>query len=354
MKYSQLGECPLPAKENSSVVTLAHGEGGRLSRELLQGRILPILSQHSECNPSNYQTDAAYLECDATRLAFSTDSYVVSPLFFPGGDIGKLAVYGTCNDLSMMGAKPKWLSVSLILEEGFSLDVLDRIVQSIAIAANEAQIQIATGDTKVVPKGCVDGLFLNTSGIGIIAGPRLGGGESLVPGNKLLVTGPIGQHGLSIMSVREEFGIEAEIVSDCGLLWPAVNSLLEAGIAIRTMRDATRGGVAAALHEWARDCGHSMVIDQSSVPLSLEARGLTELLGLDPLFIANEGTMLVGLDQHDVAKALEILRNVPISRNTQLIGEVHPRKVAPVAVERSLGQLIPLDELSHSLLPRIC
>lgn len=354
MKSPQLWTCPILTTENSPVVTLAHGEGGRLSRELLQGRILPILSQHSECNPSNYQADAAYLECDRNKLAFSTDSYVVSPLFFPGGDIGKLAVYGTCNDLSMVGAEPKWLSVSLILEEGFSLNVLDRILHSIALAANEAHVQIATGDTKVVPKGCVDGLFINTSGIGVLGESRWGGGEALAPGDKLLVTGPIGQHGLSIMSVREEFGIETEIVSDCGLLWPAVKSLLEGGVSIRAMRDATRGGVAAVLHEWARDCGHSMVIEQSSVPLTTEARGLTELLGLDPLFIANEGTMLIGLDQQDVANALEILEKVPITRNAKVLGEVYPRKIAPVVVERSLGQLIPLDELSHSLLPRIC
>jgi hydrogenase expression/formation protein HypE len=275
-------------------------------------------------------------------------------LFFPGGDIGKLAVFGTCNDLSMVGAEPKWLSVSLILEEGFSLAILDRVVQSITMAANEARVQIATGDTKVVPKGCVDGLFINTSGIGVLGGSRFGGGESLVPGNKILVTGTIGQHGLSILSAREEFGIEAEITSDCGLLWPAVKSLLDGGVAVRAMRDATRGGVAAVLHEWARDCGHSMVIEQARVPISMEARGLTELLGLDPLFIANEGTMLIGVEEQDVSKALKILEKVPISRKARLLGEVQTRKLAPVAVERSLGRLIPLDELSHSLLPRIC
>jgi hydrogenase expression/formation protein HypE len=354
MSHQQLGQCPLLRAETSQAVTLAHGEGGRLSRELLEERILPLLCQHSGCRIANYRTDAAYLECDAKRLAFSTDSYVVSPLFFPGGDIGKLAVFGTCNDLSMVGAEPKWLSVSLILEEGFSLSALDRVVQSLAMAANEAKVQIATGDTKVVPKGCVDGLFINTSGIGIIGASRFGGGESLAPGNKILVTGPIGQHGLSILSVREEFGIEAEIGSDCGSLWPAVKSLLDGGVAVRAMRDATRGGVAAVLHEWARDCGHSMVVDQARVPLSMEARGLTELLGLDPLFIANEGTMLIGVEEQDVSRALKILEKVPISRNAQLLGEVQTRKIAPVAVERSLGRLIPLDELSHSLLPRIC
>jgi hydrogenase expression/formation protein HypE len=254
----------------------------------------------------------------------------------------------------MVGAEPKWLSVSLILEEGFSLSILDRVVQSLAMAANEAKVQIATGDTKVVPKGCVDGLFINTSGIGIIGASRFGGGESLTPGNKILVTGPIGQHGLSILSVREEFGIEAEIRSDCGLLWPAVKSLLEGGVAVRAMRDATRGGVAAVLHEWARDCGHSMVVEQARVPLSMEARGLVELLGLDPLFIANEGTMLIAVEEQDVSRALKILEKAPICRNAQLLGEVQTRKIAPVAVERSLGRLIPLDELSHSLLPRIC
>lgn len=354
MNHQQFGHCPLPKAESPQTVTLAHGEGGRHSRELLEGRILPLLSQHTACKLTNYRTDAAYLECDTRRLAFSTDSYVVSPLFFPGGDIGKLAVFGTCNDLSMVGAEPKWLSVSLILEEGFSLSILDRVVQSLATAANEAKVQIATGDTKVVPKGCVDGLFINTAGIGILGASRFGGGESLAPGNKILVTGPIGQHGLSILSAREKFGMETEIISDCGLLWPAVESLLNEGIAIRAMRDATRGGVAAVLHEWARDCGHSMVIDQTRVPLSSEARGMTELLGLDPLFIANEGTMLIGLEEHDVSKALKILQNVPISRNVQLLGEVQLRKLAPVSVERSLGRLIPLDELSHSLLPRIC
>jgi len=254
MNLNQIGQCPLPLVDQKHCVTLAHGEGGRLSRDLLERNIIPWLEKYSVGQKADYRVDASILASEGKRIAFSTDSYVVSPLFFPGGDIGKLAICGTCNDLSMVGAEPKWLSVSLILEEGFPLQTLDEIVSSLAKTASDAGIKIATGDTKVVPKGCADGIYINTSGIGIVEYDARGGGEGLRPGDKILVSGPIAQHGLSILSSREDFGIVGEIRSDCGLLWPAVRALLDRGIAVRAMRDATRGGVAAVLQEWALDC----------------------------------------------------------------------------------------------------
>ncbi|XZE17862.1 hydrogenase expression/formation protein HypE [Pirellulaceae bacterium SH449] len=354
MNESLIGQCPVPVESNGEVVTLAHGEGGRATRELLEKRILPWLTGFSGDALTDYRTDAAYLDAGGKSLAFTTDSYVVSPLVFPGGDIGTLAIFGTCNDLSMMGAEPKWMSVSLIIEEGLSLAQLERIVTSLAKSAFEAGVKVVTGDTKVVPRGCADGFFINTSGIGVLRGERLGGGEKLQPGDRILVTGPIAQHGLAILAAREGFGIDGEIQSDCGLLWPAVEALLAAGIAIRAMRDATRGGVAGVLHEWARDSGHSLVIDQSRIPLTDSVRGMSELLGLDPLMIANEGTMLVAVAESEAARAVQVLRKVPIAQRTEQIGEVKCRASVPVAVIRSLGRQVPLDESNHALLPRIC
>ncbi|MBL8890632.1 MAG: hydrogenase expression/formation protein HypE [Planctomycetaceae bacterium] len=341
--------CPTNFDSEPDRVTLAHGEGGRGSREFLRQHILKRFPQ-----VANSMSDAACLTTHQSHLAFTTDSFVVAPLFFPGGDIGKLAVIGTANDLAVSGAKPMWLSLSLIIEEGFSVTVLERILDSIAATAAEVDMTIVTGDTKVVPRGCVDGLFINTSGIGVLLPEHVKHARSLIPGDVILVSGPIGQHGFAVLASREKFEMQSELTSDCGLLWPAVAALHAANIPTKTIRDATRGGMAAVLHEWADACGHSLCIDQNQIPVTSEVRGLSELLGIDPLFVANEGTMLVAVPASVADMALEVLRAVPISRHSQRIGVVEPRQIVPVSVIRTLKRRIPLDEPLGAMLPRIC
>lgn len=342
--------CPLPIGGKTECITLAHGEGARLSRELLQHRILPRLG----ADAAAALDDAAVLPAMSGRLAFSTDSYVVSPLFFPGGDIGKLAVMGTANDLAVAGARPLWLSLALIIEEGFAYADLDRILSSIAEAAAQAHMRIATGDTKVVPRGAADGLFINTSGIGQIEGNPPPGPSSLQPGDQLVVSGPIGQHGMAVLTARESLDACGSVVSDCALLLPATAALHGASVRVSAMRDATRGGLAAVLHEWAIACGHTLAIDESRIPVSQAVRGYCELLGLDPIFVANEGTMLIALPPGEVDRALNVLRHVGVAAHAQPIGSVTERGAAPVTVRRALGRAVPLDEPAGAFLPRIC
>lgn len=341
--------CPTNTGVGSDRVSLLHGEGGRSSRDFLRQKIL-----------TRFPYVAAAL-ADATRLprvhgplAFTTDSFVVSPLFFPGGDIGKLAVIGTANDLAVSGAKPRWLSLSLIIEEGFSLTVLERILDSIANTADLVGMQVVTGDTKVVPTGCADGLFINTSGIGECLAEFTSNAKTLTPGDVLLISGPIGQHGLAVLATRERFEMQCPLVSDCGDLWPAVQALHNAQIPCKALRDATRGGVAAVLHEWAADSNLSLCVDQKQFPLSPEVRGLSELLGMDPLFVANEGTMLLAVPEAFVEQALKALRSVPISKNAARVGWVEAKNIVPVSVLRTFARPVPLDEPMGAVLPRIC
>lgn len=341
--------CPTISDTETNRVSLAHGEGGRGSRDFLRQRILSRFPQVAA-----NMADAASLAVGHSRLAFTTDSFVVSPLFFPGGDIGKLAVIGTANDLAVSGAKPMWFSLSLIIEEGFSIAVLDRILDSIAKTADELEVTIVTGDTKVVPRGCVDGLFINTSGVGVSLPGCVSDAKTLQPGDVLLVSGPIAQHGFAVLASREKFEMQSGLTSDCGPLWPAVAALYAANIPAKAMRDATRGGIAAVLHEWATECGHSLCIDQNQVPVTPEVQGMSELLGIDPLFVANEGTMLIAVPESAADSALDVLRSVPISRLSKRIGFVESRQIAPVSVIRTLKRRIPLDEPLGAMLPRIC
>jgi hydrogenase expression/formation protein HypE len=341
--------CPLPDRSSSDAVTLAHGEGGRLLRELLRDDILPPLT--NELLQS--QPDAALLPELNGPAVFTTDSYVVSPRFFPGGDIGSLAVYGTANDLAVAGARSRFISLALILEEGFALTELRRIVASIAEAARAAGVTVATGDTKVVPRGACDGLFINTSGIGelilTMAGPR-----QLAPGDEILVSGPIARHGMAVLAARELLGFDPPLESDSAPLFPAVAALRQAGVPVRALRDATRGGVAAVLHEWAGACGHSLAVDEAAVPLTDCVRGACELLGLDPLHVACEGTMVAAVPRGYTEEAIRALQQAGVSAGAAKIGEVVPATLAPVLVRRAMRQLVPLDEPAGAPLPRIC
>ncbi|MDA1052156.1 MAG: hydrogenase expression/formation protein HypE [Planctomycetota bacterium] len=340
--------CPLPDDGRDDQIALAHGEGGRLTRRLLRDMLQPLQNDFLAGLP-----DGATLPAVPGRLVFTTDSYVVTPRSFPGGDIGSLSVFGTANDLAVSGARPRWLSLGLILEEGFSTRELARIIASIARAGEVADVQIVTGDTKVVPRGAADGLFINTAGIGELVFPTPGP-SSLDEGDRLLVSGPIGQHGLAVLTAREALGLDPAPTSDSAALWPAVEALHDAGIRVKSMRDATRGGVAAVLHEWADACGKTLVLEADAIPVSSTVRGACELLGLDPLHVACEGTMVVAVASEEVAEALRVLRQVAVSSAAAEIGGVVERRVAPVAVRRSLGQLVPLDEPSGAPLPRIC
>jgi hydrogenase expression/formation protein HypE len=344
--------CPVPISADADRISLQHGEGGRLMRRLIEERILPRFRDSADA--ARLPGDAALLEQVNGRLAVTTDSFVVSPLFFPGGDIGRLAVFGTVNDLVVSGAEPLWLSLSLIIEEGLPVNVLDRVLDSVAVAAAEAGVRVATGDTKVVPRGAVDGLFLNTSGIGRVLEPAPPGPETLEAGDELIVSGPIGRHGIAILAAREQLGLIPPPETDCGCLRNSVQALRDATIPVRAMRDATRGGVTAILHEWAAACGLTLTIDESSIPLTPDVRGASELLGLDPLHIANEGTMLIAVSRGSGDAAVAALRRSPVSATAAVIGRVAEKNFAPVTIVRSLGRELPLDEPLGVLLPRIC
>jgi hydrogenase expression/formation protein HypE len=341
--------CPLPTRGEGASITLAHGEGGRLMRELLRNDILPPLANKLLAT----QGDAAMLPRLDAPPVFTTDSFVVSPLFFPGGDIGSLAVYGTVNDLAVAGARPRWLSCSLILEEGFPLADLRRVLSSLAAAARSAGVLVVTGDTKVVPRGAADGLFINTAGVGELVfsmpGPR-----ELTVGDELVVSGPIGRHGMAVLAAREQLSFDPPLESDSAPLFPAVEALRLAGIPVKALRDATRGGVAAVLHEWAGACGHTLAVDSEQLPVSPGVRGACELLGLDPLHVACEGTMVVAVPPGASPAALESLQGVSVSTGAARIGEVVPQRIAPVVVSRALRRWAPLDEPLGAPLPRIC
>ena len=343
--------CPVSIPANAEYVTLAHGEGGRLSRKLIQERIVHSLNNEYLIALN----DAAQLPRINGPLALTTDSFVVSPLFFPGGDIGSLAVFGTVNDLAVSGARPLWLTLSLIIEEGFPLAILDRILESIARAVQETGIKVVAGDTKVVPRGTADGLFLNTAGVGEFILPIPSGPATLQVDDELIISGPIGRHGIAVLAAREELALEPLPQSDCGSLLRPAEQLREGlGDQVRCLRDATRGGVASVLHEWAEACELTLSIDERRIPVSAEVRGVCELLGLDPLHVANEGTMAIAVKQGAGAAALSLLQSFPETKNAQLIGSVTSKGIAPVTVQRTLGPEQPLDDPLGSPLPRIC
>jgi hydrogenase expression/formation protein HypE len=298
--------------------------------------------------------DSALLPPFTGRPLFTTDSFVVSPLFFPGGDIGTLAVYGTVNDLVVAGAQPKWLSLALIVEEGLPLATLERVLSSVARAAQTCGVAVVTGDTKVVPRGTADQIFINTAGLGELLEPAPDGPAAIRPGDELLVSGPIGRHGIAVLAAREQLGFDPPPLSDCGSLLASAAALRSAGIPLRAMRDATRGGLAAVLHEWAAACGCTLAVEESQIPVTDDVRGACELLGLDPLHIACEGTMAIAVPPGWGHAAARALRECPDSDAAAPIGQAVARAIAPVTVRRILGRFQPLDDPGGSLLPRIC
>jgi hydrogenase expression/formation protein HypE len=342
-------QCPTPLND-SERVQLAHGGGGRRMHELLEGLLLPsfkndlLLERH----------DGAALNIAGARLAFTTDSYVVKPLFFPGGDIGTLAINGTVNDLAMCGARPLYLSSAFILEEGFPMESLRRVVESMRITAADAKVQLVTGDTKVVDKGKGDGIFVNTAGIGVIEHSLVIVPSSVRPDDVILLSGDIGRHGIAIMAMREGLSFESAIESDCAPLWDPVASLLDAGIEIHCLRDLTRGGLSSGLIEIAETAQLRISIDELAIPVREDVTGACEILGLDPLYLANEGRFIAIVPEHDVARALDILNRHAVSSGAVRIGQVLEKPVGLVTLKSRLGTERILDMLSGEQLPRIC
>jgi hydrogenase expression/formation protein HypE len=342
--------CPVPLTETPTI-QLAHGGGGRQSQRLLEQVFLPRFD-----NPELGRLhDGALLELGASRVAFTTDSYVVRPLFFPGGNIGDLAVNGTLNDLAMCGAVPMALSAGFILEEGLAIGTLTTIVDSMQRAAQAAGVCIVTGDTKVVDRGKGDGVFINTAGLGVVPPGVEIRPERARPGDKILVSGEIAAHGIAILSVREGLRFDTPLPSDTAALNGLVGQLLErAGDAVHVLRDPTRGGLASTLNEIARSASVGMVLEEKSIPVAEPVRGACELLGLDPLYVANEGKCVVIVAPEAADLALEVLRSHPLGTRAALIGEVTQTAPAVVTMRSRIGAERFVDMLSGEQLPRIC
>jgi len=329
-------------------ITLAQGNGGAENQALIK----EIFWRHLGNEILDRGEDAAVLE-RLEKPAFTTDSFTVSPIFFPGGDIGKLSVCGTCNDLAMMGAAPRYLSLAVVIEEGFGQRELEKIVRSIKKELTLNGARIVGGDTKVVPKGTVDGIFITTSGIGEVQAEGIGIG-SVCQGDAIVVSRDIGRHGAAIFAAREGMELQSDLTSDCASLWPQVASLLEAGIRPHALRDATRGGLAAVLNEWAQANDLCIEIDEEEIPVSDEVKGICELLGFEPTSLANEGTFLLALDPADVPLTLEILEGFEGGERAMRIGQVTDSYPGRVVLNSPWGTRRFLDLPTGELLPRIC
>lgn len=336
---------------NDDLVLLGHGSGGVLSHKLLADLIIPALSG----TPVAGQDDAAVIDCNGRKLAFTTDSYVVDPIFFPGGDIGSLAINGTVNDLAMVGAEPLFVSCGLIIEEGFSRADLARIVASMRRAADEAGVKIVTGDTKVVPRGKADRIFINTAGIGSLDGRRALSGSNAREGDRIIVSGTIGDHGIAVMAAREGLSLSTEIRSDCAPLNGLVQEMLAVGgDALRVLRDPTRGGVATTIKEIAVQSAVSISLDEAALPVDSAVRGVCAILGLDPLYVANEGKLLAVVSSDAVSGLLEAMRRHPLGRNAAVIGEVIESGAGRVQMRTVVGGVRSVEMLAGEQLPRIC
>jgi len=374
--------CPVPRVADDRIV-LAHGGGGRLTHQLIERIFLPAFSNAA----LEQRHDGAVVPVNGSRLAFTTDSFVVRPLIFPGGNIGDLAVNGTVNDLAMCGARPLYLSSGFILEEGLEIETLRTVVKSMQDAAARANVKLVTGDTKVVDKGKGDGIFINTSGIGVIeefpglatpATPTSGkesengvphvsptlrdvgirqaqiGPASVQSGDVVIVSGDLGRHGIAILSVREGLEFESPILSDTDNVWPAVEALLNAGIEIHCLRDLTRGGLATTLNEIAGDRNVCINLEEVAIPVDEVVQGACEILGLDPLYVANEGRFAVFVPAAQADQALEVMKNVDVSRGSVRIGRVEESPGRTVVLQSRIGGNRVVDMLSGEQLPRIC
>ena len=379
--------CPVPRVADDRIV-LAHGGGGRLTHQLIEKIFMPAFSNAA----LDQRHDGAVVPVNGAPLAFTTDSFVVRPLIFPGGNIGDLAVNGTVNDLAMCGARPLYLSAGFILEEGLEMETLRTVVNSMQGAAARANVKLVTGDTKVVDKGKGDGIFINTSGIGVIeafpglatparpgaphvregrdsengvrhvspklrdVGTRAGqiGPQSVQPGDAVIISGDIGRHGIAILSVREGLEFESPILSDTANVWPAVEALLKAGIEIHCLRDLTRGGLATALNEIAADRNVCIQLEEALIPVDEVVQGACEILGLDPLYVANEGRFAAFVPGAQVDAALEVMRRVEVSLGTVRVGRVEESPGRTVVLQSRIGGNRVVDMLSGEQLPRIC
>ncbi len=330
-------------------ILLAHGSGGKLSHELVEKKFLPFLA-----NPALDKLDDSAIFEASGRLAFTTDGYVVNPIFFPGGDIGKLAVCGTVNDLAMNGARPLYLSLSAIIEEGFLLSELERIMQSVKKAAEEAEVSIIAGDTKVVNRGQADKLFITTSGVGIISPGVDISGANARAGDNVLLSGTIGDHGIAIMSQREGLRFSMTLESDCAPLNKLVSQMLEVSSSIHCLRDPTRGGLATTLNELARQSKVGIVVEEAQIQVKEEVKAACELLGLDPIYVANEGKLVAVVDPADANKILARMKKNNYGRDAAIIGEVTNEHPGKVVMKTKFGPSRIVDMLSGELLPRIC
>jgi hydrogenase expression/formation protein HypE len=341
--------CPIPISQYPQVL-LAHGGGGRLMHELIER-----LFGSAFANPIlDARHDAAVFAAPSGALAFTTDSYVVRPLFFPGGDIGSLAVHGTVNDLAMAGARPLWLSAAFIIEEGLPMDTLWRVACSMRDAARRCGVEIVTGDTKVVDKGKGDGLFINTSGVGVTESETPIAPQRVEPGDAVLVSGDVGRHGMAIMTAREGLQFESAIESDSAPVHEPALALLRAGLNVHCLRDLTRGGLAAALNEIAQTARVRIAVEQDAIPVREDVHAACELLGLDALHVANEGRFVVFLPEAQADAALAVLRAHPVSAGAARIGRVTERGAARVTLRSAIGASRILDMPSGEQLPRIC
>lgn len=341
--------CPLPVMHHENIV-LGHGSGGKLSAQLLESVFLPAFR-----NPwLDKLDDQAVLQINGSRLAFTTDSFVVTPIFFPGGDIGRLAVNGTVNDLAMSGARPLYLAAAFILEEGLATADLRRVVESMSAAANEAGVHLVTGDTKVVNRGKGDKLFISTTGIGLIEKPvNISAGQAR-PGDKIILSGYIGDHGMAILSQRENLEFEGVIESDCAALHSLVSDMLDVTLDIHTLRDPTRGGVATVLNEIAQQSQVGMLLNEKDIPVRDTVRGACEILGLDPLFVANEGKLIAIVASEKANEVVERMQSHPQGRDARIIGEVVEEHPTMVLMKTEIGGTRVLDTLFGEQLPRIC
>jgi hydrogenase expression/formation protein HypE len=344
-------------------ITLAHGSGGKAMEQLIRGVFVEAFSSNGDnAELANMEDqarfDLAALQQQGNRLAFTTDSYVVDPLFFPGGDIGKLAVTGTVNDLAMGGAKPLYLSCSFIIEEGLPIATLEQVVQSMQATAAEAGVRIVTGDTKVVHRGACDKLFINTAGVGVIAEGINISAHNAQPGDAIIINGYLGDHGAAIVDARGDLALQNTIESDCQPLNDIVQAMLQVCPDIHCLRDATRGGLATVLNEFAEASQCSMQVDETKLPIRSEVRGMCEILGLDPLYLANEGKLVAVVPSHAADELIQVMHNHPAGKHSAIIGQVNAissaTSKASVLMTTGFGSQRIVDRLVGEQLPRIC
>jgi hydrogenase expression/formation protein HypE len=336
----------------SKTILLGHGSGGKLTGDLIKKSFIEYFD-----NPVlKAMTDSAVININDKLLAFTTDSYVVDPIFFPGGDIGKLSVCGTINDIAVSGAEPLFISASFIIEEGFSIDELERITKSMSDEAYKAGVKIVTGDTKVVNKGQCDKIFINTTGIGILDKKfeNISAGKNIQPGDKIIVNGYMGDHGIAVMGARENLKFETEIVSDCASLNHLIKSVLDNGADIKFMRDITRGGLATIVSEIAAGRKFGISVNESDLPVRESVRGMCEIFGYDPMFLANEGKVLIIVSDYSSGKAIKTMKKNEFGRNSVIIGEITADNPGKAILQSVVGGTRIIDKLTGEMLPRIC